>query len=94
VLMQEEIGCLQDAIEALTKRKSCKRQYIRIEETLIVGKVSNLITAKESSSYRDSKTSAKKVRAERRCGCCSEIRHNFYTCKIETEDIDNSDALR
>jgi hypothetical protein len=52
--MQEEIGCLQDAIEALTKRDSCKRQYIRAGETLTTDKVSNLITAKEGSSCRDS----------------------------------------
>jgi hypothetical protein len=76
----------------LTKHKTCKRQYIRAEETLIVSKVSNLITKKESSSYRDSKTPAKRVRAERHCGCCSEVRHNSCTYKVEIEDLDNSNT--
>jgi hypothetical protein len=35
---------------------------------------------------------AKRVRAERRCGCCSEVRHNSRTCKVEIEDVDNSNA--
>ena len=47
MLMQEEIGRLQDAVEASTKRKTRKQRYIRTEETLIVSKVANLITKKE-----------------------------------------------
>ena len=43
VLVQEEIGRLQDAVNTLTKRKTRKRRYVRAEETLIVGEVSNLI---------------------------------------------------
>jgi hypothetical protein len=76
----------------LTKRKTYKRQYVRAEETLIVSNVSNLITEKEGSSREEGKTPAKRVRAERRCSCYSEIRHNSRTCKIEIEDLDNSDA--
>jgi hypothetical protein len=91
VLVQEEIGCLQDAVNTLTKRKACKRRYIRVEETLTVGEVSNLIAEKEGGSHEDSKTPTKRVRAERRCGRCSEIRHNFCTYKAEIEDADNSD---
>jgi hypothetical protein len=52
---------LKDAVNTLTKRKTCKRQYVRVEETLIVSKVSNLITIKEGSSYKDSKTPVKRV---------------------------------
>jgi hypothetical protein len=92
--MQEEIGCLQDAIKALKKRKSCKRQYIRVEETFTVGNVSNLITAKEGSSFRNSKTPVQRVRAERRCGRCSEIRYNSCTCKVEIEDAFNSNESK
>lgn len=92
--MQEEIGRLQDAINTLTKRKTCKRQYVRVKKTLIVSKVSNLIAAKEGSSRKDSKTPAKRVRAERRCGRCGKIRHNSCTCKVEIEDVDNSDASK
>jgi Zn finger protein HypA/HybF involved in hydrogenase expression len=90
--MQEEIGCLQDAVKALTKRKSYKRQYIQAEETLIVGKVTNLIAEKEGSRCKDSETPVKKVRAERHCGRCGETRHNSRTCKVEIEDADSSNA--
>jgi hypothetical protein len=79
--MQKEIGCLQDAIKALIKRKSYKRQYIRAEESLTVGKIFNLITAKESSSYRDSNKPIKRVRAERHYSYYSKIRHNSRTYK-------------
>jgi hypothetical protein len=94
VLVQKEIGRLQDAVNTLTKRKTRKRQYVRVEETLIVSKVSNLIAKKEGSSRKKSETPAKRVRAERRCSCCSKIRHNSRTCKIEIENVDNSDASK
>jgi hypothetical protein len=94
VLVQEEIGRLRDAVNTLTKRKTRKRQYVRAEETLIVSKVSNLIAKKEGSSCRDCKTPAKRVRAERRCGRCSEVRHNSRTYKVEIEDVDNSNASK
>jgi hypothetical protein len=90
--VQKEIGRLQDAVNTLTKRKTYKRQYVRTEETLTVSKVSNLITAKEGSSCKEGETPAKRVRAERRCGCCSEIGHNSCTCKVEILDADDSDA--
>jgi hypothetical protein len=92
--VQEEIGRLQDAVKASTKRKSRKRQYIRAEETLTVGKVSDLIAEKEGGSREEGETPAKRVRADRRCGRCSEIRHNSRTCKIEIGDADNSDASK
>jgi hypothetical protein len=92
--MQEEIGCLRDAIKALTKRKSRKRQYIQAEETLTVSKVTNLITKKEGSRCEDSKTPIKRVRAERHCSRCGETRHNSRTCKVEIEDADSSNASK
>jgi hypothetical protein len=67
-------------------------QYIRAEETLTVSEVSNLIAKKEGSSRKDGETPAKRVRAERRCGRYSEIRHNSRTCKVEIKDVDNSNA--
>jgi hypothetical protein len=92
--MQEEIGCLQDAVKALTKRKSCKRQYIQVEKTLTVGKVTNLIAKKEGSRCKDSKIPVKKVRAERHCSCYGETRHNSRTCKVEIEDVDSSNTSK
>jgi hypothetical protein len=91
VLVQEEIGRLQDTVNTLTKRKARKRRYVRVEETLTVSEVSDLIAEKEGGSREDSETPAKRVRAERRCGRCSEIGHNSRTCKVEIEDLDNSD---
>ena len=92
--MQEEIGPLQDAVNTLTKRKTRKRRYIRAEETLTVSDVSDLIAEKESGSRKDGETPTKRVRAERRCGRCSEIRHNSRTYKIEIKDLDNSNASK
>jgi hypothetical protein len=92
--MQEEIGCLQDAVKASTKRKSRKRRYIQAEKTLTVGKVTNLIAKKEGSRCKDSETPVKRVRAERHYSYCGEIRHNSCTYKVEIEDADSSDASK
>jgi hypothetical protein len=82
---------MRSVIKELTKRKGRKRQYIQVEETLIVGEVSDLIAEKEGGSCGDGETPAKRVRAERRCGRCSKTGHNSRTCKVEIEDADNSD---
>jgi hypothetical protein len=92
--MQKKIGCLQDAVKALTKRKSRKRQYIQVEETLTVGKVTNLIAKKEASRCKDSETPVKRVRAERHYGRCGKTRYNSRTCKVEIEDVDSSNASK
>jgi hypothetical protein len=68
---------LKDAINTLIKRKTRKRQYVRVEE---------------GSSCKDSKTPAKRVRAKRRCSYYSEVGHNSCTYKVEIVDVDNSDA--
>jgi hypothetical protein len=34
---------------------------------------------------------AKRVRVGRHCGTCSETRHNFCICKVEIEDVEDSD---
>jgi hypothetical protein len=90
--VQEEMSRLNNAVNTLTKRKTRKRQYVRVEETLIVSKVSDLITVKEGGSHEDSKTPAKRVRAKRRCGRYSEVGHNSCTYKVEIVDVDDSDA--
>jgi hypothetical protein len=66
VLVQEEMSCFRDADNTLTKRKTCKRRYIRADETLTIGEVSDLIAEKESGSREEGETPAKRVRAERR----------------------------
>ena len=85
---------MQNAVKALTKRKTCKQRYVQAEETLVVSKVANLVAIKESSSYRESETPANRVRSERRCGRYGEIRHNSYTYKIEIENINSSNASK
>jgi hypothetical protein len=92
VLVQEEIGCLQDTVDILIKHKTRKRRYVYVEETLTLGKVSDLIAEKEGGSCEEDKTPAKRVHAERCCSCCSKIGHNSYTCKVEIEDVDDSNA--
>jgi hypothetical protein len=92
VLIEEKISRLQDTVDTLTKRKTRKRRYVRVEETLTVGEVSDLTAEKEGGSRKEGETPAKRVRAERRCGRCSEIGHNSRTCKVEIEDADDSDA--
>jgi hypothetical protein len=82
---------MRSAIKELIKRKSCKRQYIQVEETLTVSEVSNLIAKRESYSRDDSETPAKRVCAERHCGRCGEIGYNSRTYKVEIEDADNSE---
>ena len=89
--MQEEIGRLQDAVEASTKRKTRKQRYIRTEETLTVSEVADLIAEKEGQGCSKGETPAKRVRAERHCGRCGEVGHNSRTCKVEIEDADDSE---
>ena len=75
-------------------RKTYKSRYVHVEKTLTVSSVFNLITKKESSSYKEGGTPAKRVRAERRCGRCREIRHNPRTYKVEIKNINNSNASK
>ncbi|RMZ66316.1 DDE superfamily endonuclease [Pyrenophora seminiperda CCB06] len=92
VVVQEEIGRLEEAVNILTKHKTRKRQYISTEKTLTVGEISNLIAEKEGGRREDGETPAKRVRTQRRCGRCSEFGHNLRTCTVETETADNSNA--
>lgn len=47
---------------------------------------------KEGGSRENGEMPAKGVRAERRCGRCTEIGHNHRTCKVEIEEVDLSGA--
>jgi hypothetical protein len=91
VLLQEEQARMRSAIEELTKRKSRKRRYIQVEETLTVGEVSDLIAEREGSSREEGETPVKRVRAERHYSCCGEVGYNSRTCKVEIEDVDDSE---
>jgi hypothetical protein len=59
VLLQEEQARMRSAIEELTKRKSRKRQYIRVEETLTVGEVSDLIAEREGGGRKGGRDACK-----------------------------------
>ena len=91
VLLQEGQARMQSAINELTKRRSRKRKYIRTEETLTVGEVSDIIAERESSSRNASGEPARKVRGARHCGRCGEKGHNSRTCKVEIEDAEDSE---
>jgi hypothetical protein len=69
-------------------------QYIRVEKTLAVSKVTNLIAKKKSSSREESKTPIKRVRVDRHYSCYSETRHNSCTYKVEIENVKNSNASK
>ena len=85
---------MRSAIEELIKRKGRKRRYVRVEETLTVGEVSDLIAERVGGSREEGETPAKRVRAERRCGRCSETGHNSRTCKVEIEDAEDSEESK
>jgi hypothetical protein len=78
----------------LIKHRTRKRRYIQAEETLTVSGIADLVAKKEGSRRGSGETSAKRVRAERHCGRCSEIRHNSCTYKVEIEDADNNNASK
>ena len=90
--MRVEIVRLNTATKAVIKRKSRKRRYVRAEETLTVSEVLDLIAEREGGRREEGEEPAKRVRAGQRCGRCGEIGHNSRTCKVEIEDINNSDA--
>jgi hypothetical protein len=85
---------MRSVIKELIKRKSRKRRYIRVEETLIVSEVLDLITKREGSSYKNGETPAKRVRAKRYYSRYGEIGYNSRTYKVEIEDIDNSEESK
>ena len=92
VLVREETARLREAIEAITKRKSRKRRYVRTEETLTAGEVTHLVTMRERGSRVDGEKPTKRVRGGRHCGRCGEIGHNSRTCKVEIDDAGDSEA--
>ena len=94
MLQNKEIAGLCKAIDTLTEQRSCKRKYIRTEESLIVGDVQDLIAKREGNSSREAKQPAKRARAQRRCGRCSKPSYNTRTCTAEIVDLDNSDASK
>jgi hypothetical protein len=93
VLLQEEQTCIQSAIQELKKRKGCKRLYVQVEETLTVGKVSDLIAEREGGNHEEGKTPAKRVCTEKHCGHCGKVGHNSCTCKVEIEDVGDSNKF-
>ena len=92
MLIRVEIVRLNTTTKVVIKRKSYKRCYVQAEEILIVSEVLDLIAEREGGRREEGEELAKRVRAVRRCGCCSKIRHNSRTCKVEIEDANNSDA--
>ena len=63
MLQTREIAGLRKAIDILIEQRSCKRKYIRTEESLTVGDVQDLIAEKEGDSSEDAEQPAKRARA-------------------------------
>ncbi|XTI93915.1 hypothetical protein V2W45_1435025 [Cenococcum geophilum] len=82
------------ATKAAIKRRSCKRRYIAVKETLIVGVVADLIAISKGSSRNDGEEPARRVRAARRCGRCGEIGHNSRTYTKEINSSEDSDESK
>ncbi|EDU44804.1 hypothetical protein PtrM4_055810 [Pyrenophora tritici-repentis] len=91
-LMMEKMNSLQEALEGANKRKSRKRRYVRIEETLTVGDVQEVLAEQASSSRGDGESASKRVRGERRCGRCKQTGHNAHTCAIKVDNASDSDG--
>ena len=53
--MRVEIVRLNTTTKAAIKRKSCKRRYVRVEKTLIVSKVLDLIAKREGGRCKEGK---------------------------------------
>ena len=92
-LIIEEMSTLRAALDELNKRKSRKRRYVWIEETLTIGEVQEVLAKQAGSSCGDSESALKRVRGERRCGRCKQTRHNARTCTVEIDSAsDSSDS--
>ena len=85
---------LNTTTKVVIKRKSRKRRYVRVEKTLIVSKVLDLITKREGSRYKKGEKLAKRIRVGRRYSYYSKIRYNSRTYKVEIKDIDNSNKSK
>ena len=87
-----ELASVRKAITALTEQRSCKRRYIRTEETLTVGDVQDLIAKKDGGGKEAAKQPAKRVRKERHCRRCGKTGHNARTWAAEIVESEESDA--
>ncbi|EMD59955.1 hypothetical protein COCSADRAFT_60922, partial [Bipolaris sorokiniana ND90Pr] len=79
-----------EALDIVNKRKSRKRRYIRIEETLNIGEVQEVLAKQAGSSRSDRESASKRVRGERRCGRCKQTRHNAHTYAVKIDSASNS----
>ena len=89
-LIREEVAALQEALDTANKRKSRKRRYVRIEETLTIGEVQEVLAEQAGSSRGDGESASKRVRGERRCGRCKQTRHNARTYAVKIDSASNS----
>jgi hypothetical protein len=90
VLIQQEIAELCKAVEIAIEVKSQKRKYIQTAETLTVGEMADLIAEKDGGRQEEGRESSKRVRTQRRCGCCRDTGHNTCTCAVEIADASDS----
>ena len=92
VRLPHKIDRLQSTIDEQNKRKTCKMRYVRTEETLTVGEVQEVLAKQVGGSRGNGEGLSKRVQGERRCGRCKETGHNARTCKVEIEEVCDSDT--
>jgi hypothetical protein len=57
---------------------------------LTVEEIADLIAEKEGGGQKEGRESLKRVRTQRRCGCCGETGYNACTCAVEIVDATDS----
>jgi hypothetical protein len=94
-LMTAEIGTLQKANEALSKRRRAKKTHVRLGGSLTVGDAHDILAQREVQEQVERETrenSGRRTRTEtapRRCGKCGKPGHNARTCQGDggTSDV-------
>ena len=85
--MTAEIGTLQKANEALSKRRRAKKTRVRLGGPLNVGDAHDLLAQREVQEQVERETrenGGRRARTEtalRRCGKCGKPGHNARTCQ-------------
>ena len=98
-LLREEVRTLQQANEALSKRRRAKRTRIQAGGALTVADAQDLLAQKDASGQQSGGRSAEGVELEirpsisRRCGRCSKPGHNVRTCQEVKETSDEESCI-
>ncbi|KFY27833.1 hypothetical protein V491_00723, partial [Pseudogymnoascus sp. VKM F-3775] len=93
VLLCDQVARLQQANEAVTKRRARKRKQIQKQGTLTKAEGSEIIAQKDidvqlEGEIRQGRACVgRSTQQQRRCGRCSEVGHNARICHKDVETI-------